>query len=431
MKGTVLVVGGGIAGIQTALDLGDQGFKVYIVERTPSIGGRMAQLDKTFPTMDCSACILTPKMVDAARHPNIKLLTYSEVKEVTGEPGRFRVKILKKARGVDEEKCTGCGRCAEYCPVELPNEFDMNLGVRKAIYVPFPQAVPLVYTIDSENCIKCELCSEMCEAGAVVKDQQPSEVVLDVDAIVLATGFDSFEAKLEREYGYGVFDNVINGLEVERLNNASGPTGGHLIRPSDGRIPRRIAFVQCVGSRDERLQNPYCSRVCCMYAVKNAVLIKEHLPEVEITIYYMDLRAFGKGFEEFYKRAEEEYGVKFVRGRVSSIVEDPATKNLTIEAWDTISGKPFKQEVDLAVLSTGLMPSGGSSELAKMLGLELDETGFVKELNLKFAPVETSVKGVFLAGVSQGPKDIPDSVAQASAAASRAAVFVASGKGGR
>jgi len=418
-----LVVGGGIAGIQAALDLADQGFKVYLVEKAPSIGGRMAQLDKTFPTMDCSACIMTPKMVDAGRHPNIQLLTYSEVKEVSRTEGSLRVKVLRKPRCVDETKCTGCGICAQHCPVEVPNEFDEGLGVRRAIYVPFPQAVPLIYTIDKDNCIECGLCQLVCGTGAVNREQQPREVDIEVGAIILTTGYNLFDAKEKEEYGYGIYENVITGLALERLLSASGPTGGRVVRPSDGKIPKKVAFIQCVGSRDEKVGNLYCSRVCCMYATKEARLIREHVPDTGVTIFYMDIRAFGKGFEEFYRRAEKEFGIRFVKGRVAEILEDPTTKNLFIRAEDIGSGGLLEEEVDMVVLSAGLVPAA-TDELEKIFSVPAGVDGFLAVTNPKVDPVATPMEGVFTAGAAEGPKDIPDSVAQASAAAMRASIIL-------
>ena len=422
-KQGVLVIGGGIAGIQAALDLADQGFRVYLVEKNPSIGGRMAQLDKTFPTMDCAACIFTPKMVDVARHPNIQLLTYSEVKEVSRAGNSFKVKVLQKPRYVDETKCTGCGFCAQHCPVEVPNEFDERLGVRKAIYVPFPQAVPLIYTIDKENCLECGLCEKVCGAEAVNLNQQQEEIELNVGAIIVATGYDLFDARKKEEYGYGIYDNVLTGLALERLLSASGPTGGHVVRPSDGKIPRKVAFVQCVGSRDEKVGNQYCSRVCCMYATKQAQLIKEHIPDAEVTIFYMDIRAFGKGFEEFYRRAEKEFNIKYVKGRVAEILEDTATKNLLIRAENIESGELVEEEVDMVVLSAGIVPAV-TDEIKKVLPIPIGDDGFFATAHPKIDPVTTSLEGVFTAGVAEGPKDIPDSVAQASAAAMKASIIL-------
>ena len=427
VKKSALVVGGGVAGIQAALDLADMGFKVYLVEKEPTIGGVMARLDKTFPTMDCAACILTPKMVDVARHKNIELITYAEVKEVDGYIGNFRVKIEKKPRYVREDKCTGCGLCSEACPIEVPNEFDLGLGVRKAIYVPFPQAVPLVYTIDKDHCVGCGMCAAVCGPEAIDYDQEPEIIEIEVGTIIVATGFKIFDARKVEEYGYGRYANVINALEFERLINASGPTGGKLLRPSDGREPKRIAFIQCVGSRDEKF-NRYCSRVCCMYAIKNARLYKEKHPEAEIYIFYMDIRAFGKGYEEFYKRAQDEYGIKFIRGKPAEIKEDPETKNLIVRVENTFLGKTIELEFDLVVLSVGLEPSEDSDKIAKLFKLSRSADGFFLEAHPKLKPVDTHTEGVFLAGCCQGPKDIPDSVAQGSAAAARAAIPMSKGE---
>ena len=427
---SVLVIGGGIAGMQASLDLASRGLKVYLTEKTPSIGGRMAQLDKTFPTMDCSMCILAPKMIECLRHPNINLLTYSEVQEVRGSPGNFKVKILKKPRYIDEEKCTGCGECAQHCPVEVPNEFDMNLGVRKAIYIPFPQAVPLMYTIDENHCLKhtlglCGLCQKICKAKAVNYDQKPEIVNLTVGAIILAAGFELFDAQGITEYGYGRNQNVLTSLEFERLLSASGPTGGHLIRTSDGKIPKSIAFIQCVGSRSERGELPYCSSVCCTYATKEAILAREHDPECEVSIFYIDLRVFGKGFQEFVNRAIEEWGVKYVKGRPGRIVEDPKTKDLVIRYEDATDGRMKEKTVDLVVLCPALIPRRDNERLAEILKVELDEYAFFKARDPLLEPIDTNLSGVFICGYCQGPKDIPESVAQASGAAARAAETIA------
>ena len=420
----ILVIGGGIAGIQAALDAAEQGATVYLVEREPSIGGHMAMLDKTFPTLDCSACILTPKMVEASRHPNIKLLAYSEVKEVKRERKNFKVRILKKPRFVDESKCTGCGVCAQHCPIEAPSEFDAGIGVRKAIYVPFPQAVPLKYTIDEENCMKCGLCKRMCKAGAINFDQKPEAVNLTVGAIIVATGYEPFDAHKKSEYGYGRYLNVITNLELERLLNASGPTGGHIMRLSDGRIPRKVAFIQCVGSRDLHVGNPNCSGVCCMCAIKNGVLLKEHVHDVDVTIFYMDIRTFGKGFEEFYQRAKDEFGIHFVRGRVGRVVENPKTNNLLLRVENTETAEVIQKEFDMVVLSIGVVPSAGISEISKILDVPIDRYGFFEEDDIKTNPIASKVEGIFVAGAALGPKDIPDSVAGASAAAIKAVTFV-------
>lgn len=416
-----LVIGAGIAGIQAALDLADMGFKVYLVEKDLSIGGNMARLDKTFPTMDCSSCILTPKMVDVSRHPNIELLTYSEVKSVEGYIGNFKVKVEKKPRFVIEEKCTACELCVSPCPIEAPNEFDLGLGIRKAIYVPFPQAVPLTYTIDKDRCIGCGMCTAVCELEAIDFDQEPEEVDLEVGTIIVATGYGVFDAARKEEYGYGIYDNIIDGLEFERFISASGPTGGKLLRPSDGKEPKSMGFIQCVGSRDEKT-NRYCSRVCCMYAIKNARLYKEKHPDAEIYIFYMDIRTFGKGYEEFYKAAQEEYGIKFVRGRPAEILEDQETKNLRMVVEDSLLGKVIEVNLDLVVLSVGMEPPRDVDVTQKLLGLSRSADGFFLEAHPKLRPVDTLIDGVYLAGTAQGPKDIPDVVAQGSAAASRASI---------
>jgi heterodisulfide reductase subunit A len=427
---SVLVIGGGIAGIQASLDLAGRGMKVYLVEKTPSIGGRMSQLDKTFPTMDCSMCILAPKMIECFRHPNIALLTYSEVQEVKGSAGNFRVKILKKPRFVDLEKCTGCGECAQHCPVEVPNEFDMGLGVRKAIYVPFPQAVPLKYTIDDENCVRCRLCQRMCKAGAINYDQQPETIDISVGAIVVATGFELFDARTRSEYGYGKYPNVLTSMEFERLLSASGPTGGHLLRLSDGKIPKRIAFIQCVGSRSLKGGVSYCSSACCVYATKEGILIREHNPDCEVYVFYNDLKVFGKGFQDFVNRAKNEWGVKYIRALPGEIAENPKTGDLTIWYEDTTENVTKNMKADIVVLCPALVPRVTSKELAGILGLELDEFGFMKSKDPLFAPVDTNLQGIYICGYCQGPKDIPESVAQASGAAARAAeaIVVAAGK---
>ena len=422
---SVLVIGGGIAGMQASLDLADRGLKVYLVERTPSIGGRMSQLDKTFPTMDCSICILAPKMIECFRHPNIILLTYSEVEEVSGSAGNFTVKVLKKPRFVDEEKCTGCGVCAQNCPVEVPNEFDMNIGIRKAIYVPFPQAVPLKYTIDEENCIKCRLCQRICKAEAVDFDQQPETMNLNVGAIIVATGYEMFDARRRSEYGYGRYHNVVISLEFERLLSASGPTGGHLLRLSDGRIPRRIAFIQCVGSRSLKGGVSFCSSACCMYATKEAILIREHTPKCDVYIFYNELKVFGKGFQDFVSRARDDWGVKYIRALPGEVVEDSKTGDLIVWYEDTTENTTKNMKADIVVLCPALVPRATSKELAGILGLELDEYGFFKSKDVLFSPVDTNVPGIFICGYSQGPKDIPESVAQASGAAARAAEVIA------
>ncbi len=422
-----LVIGGGVAGIQAALDLGDMGFQTYLVEKQPTIGGRMAQLDKTFPTLDCSMCILAPKMVDCGKHENIELISYAEVKKVDGFIGNFKVEVEKKPRYIDESLCTGCGSCSEVCPIEIPNYFDEGVGMVKATYIPFPQAVPLCSTIDKDYCIECKLCDQVCGNMAIKHDQEPETIELEVGTIIVATGYDPYDPTEKKEWAYGQAENVVTGLELERYINASGPTQGHVVKPSDGKAPKSVAFIQCVGSRDEQIDKPYCSRVCCMYAMKNAQLIMDHEPDTEVTIYYMDIRAFGKGFEEFYKRSQEKYGIQFIRGRPATVLENP-DKTLTIRAEDTLLGKVTEYDYDMVALSVGLQPPEGAEELRQTLALSKSADGFLMEAHPKLRPVDTLTDGVFLAGVAQGPKDIPDAVAQASGAAARAAIPMIKGE---
>lgn len=434
----VLVIGGGIAGIQASIDLANLGFQAHLVERTPSIGGRMAQLDKTFPTNDCSICILAPKMIECASHKRVNLLTYSEVIEVEGQAGDFRVKLLKKPRFVDMSKCTGCGECVERCPRRVPNEFNLFLDKRKAIYLPFPQAVPRRMTIDAQNCLyflkgRCRLCEEACQAGAIEFKQEEEMVELSAGAIILATGFDPYDVSALKEYGYGKIENVITGLEFERLISASGPTSGKLERPSDGKAPQVIAFIQCVGSRDVNY-NPYCSTVCCMHATKEAILAGEHYPGLRSFVFYTDLRASAKRFQEYVTRAKEEYGVTYVRARPGKVTEKDGHPIVWYEETFFKEGeerKVRKMEVDLVILCQALVPHRNHEEVARKLGIELDEVGFVRIPDRLSRPVDTSVEGVFACGFCQGPQDIPDSVIQASGAAARVAELLAPERAGR
>jgi len=423
--GAVLVVGGGIAGIQASLDLADSGFKVYLLDESPSIGGVMAQLDKTFPTNDCAMCILAPKLVGAGRHPNIHLITNAEIKRADGEAGNFKVTITRRARYVNGEKCTGCGVCAQKCPVEAIDEFNQGLGDRSSIFVKYPQAVPLNYMIDREKCIGCGTCQEVCKAGAVMYDDKEEEAVLSVGSIILAPGFEEFDPRLKSMYGYDRYPNVVSSIEFERILSASGPYGGMVLRPSDGEVPRKIAFIQCVGSRDALVGNNYCSSACCMYAIKESVIAMEHTPGVRCTIFFMDMRAFGKEFDAYYNRAEEEYGVKFVRSRVSSIHEIPETQNLI--ARHVEEETPKDEEFDLVVLSVGMKPPKRAIELAKSFGIELNRYNFCATNT--FSPLETSRPGIYVCGAFASPKDIPESVAQASGAAAKAESIIASERG--
>lgn len=422
----VLVIGGGIAGIQASLDLADRGMKVHIVERTPSIGGVMAQLDKTFPTMDCSICILAPKMIECYRHPNITIHTQSEVVSLEGSVGDFKAEILESPRSVDASKCTGCGLCSEKCPVKKPSVFQVGLGQRKAIYLAFPQAVPLIATIDRDACLWfmkgiCKTCEKVCPSKAVDFDQKPKTVELNVSSVIAATGFEQYNPQDIEEYGYGRYKNVLTALEFERLVCASGPTGGVLNRSSDGKVSHNIAFIQCVGSRTQTKGYPYCSASCCMYATKEAILIKEHEPSSNVTIFYMDLKTFGKGFQGFVDRAQSHWGVKYIRGRPGEIREDPTTRNLTIFYENTEVGRVEKLEAELVVLCTAAVPNRENTKLASVLGIRQDEYGFFTNSDPVNSPVETDRPGIYFCGSCHGPRDIPESVTEASATAAKAA----------
>jgi len=420
--GAILVVGGGIAGIQASLDLADSGFKVYLLDESSSIGGTMTQLDKTFPTNDCAMCILAPKLVTAGRHPNVELIMGAEIKSVEGEEGHFQINLEKKPRYIDEEKCTGCGVCARECPVEAIDEFNEGLGERSAIYVKYPQAVPLVYAIDRDKCIGCGTCQEVCKAGAVQYDEKEKEITVHAGSIILAPGFEEFDPKLKVEYGYGQYSNVVSSIEFERILSASGPYGGLVLRPSDGKVPRKIAFIQCVGSRDAKIGNNYCSSACCMYAIKEAVIAREHNSDLQCTIFFMDVRAYGKEFDAYYNRAEEEYGVTFIRSRISHVEEVPESQNLLLNYVE--DGNPKTEEVNLVVLSVGMRPPKHAEELAKTLNIGLNKYDFCSTQT--FSPLETSRPGIYVCGAFSAPKDIPESVAQASGAAVKAASLISS-----
>ncbi|MCR6691809.1 MAG: hydrogenase iron-sulfur subunit [archaeon YNP-LCB-003-016] len=428
----VMVIGAGIAGIQAALDLADSGCKVYLVEREPTIGGRMAQLSYTFPTDDCSLCILSPKMAAVYNHPNITLMTYSEVEDVSGSVGDFHVKVKVKPRYVDMSKCVACGICASKCPASAPDEFNYGLRSRRAIYVPHEMAVPYKYLIDPKSCLYltkgiCRVCERVCPQKAINFDDKERILDIVVDAIIVATGYEPFDATKLKQYGYGVYKNVIIAPQLERMVMPVGPTGGKVIRLSDGQLARKIAFIHCVGSRDEQIGRPGCSRVCCMYTIKQAMTLKRQDVTRDITLFYIDIRAYGKGFEEYYMRAQD-LGVKFVRGKVSEVIEDPVSGRLIVRAEDTLTGRFIEDEFDLVVLSVGLVPSRGTEDLAKKLKLNIGPDGFLLEAHPKYRPVDTLREGVFICGCAQGPKDIADSVAQASAAAGRTLRLISQGR---
>jgi heterodisulfide reductase subunit A len=411
----VLVVGGGIGGIQASLDLADSGIKVYLLDNSSAIGGVMAQLDKTFPTNDCSMCIMAPKLVECGRHLNIEKITNARVKDLDGEAGDFRVTVVERSRYVDIDKCTGCGVCAESCPVKARDAYNEQLGDRTGIYMNYPQAVPRAYVIDKDKCIGCGLCENLCLANAVKYADSDEEMTLNVGSIILAPGFDEFEPEIKGEYGYRKFPNVVASTEFERILSASGPYKGHVLRPGDGDIPEKIAFIQCVGSRDTQCENEYCSSVCCMYSIKEAVIAKEHQRDIEPTIFFMDMRAYGKDFDKYYERAENEYGVRFVRSRVSSVKETADGSGGLLVKYETEEGKVGTEDFDLVVLAVGFEPPEDAEILASDLGVELNKYGFCRSDGLY--PVATTKPGVFVCGAFSGPKDIPETVTQASAAA--------------
>ena len=417
-----MVIGGGIAGISASIDLGNAGYEVVLVEKLPSIGGRMLQLSETFPTLDCAQCTLTPKTVETGQHPKIKLLTYSEVNDVKGEAGDFTVKIRRKAGYVDWTKCTGCGLCQQKCPSKNPSDFERGMGLGKAIYTLSPQAVPNKPVINPATCRfflekKCRVCEKICPVGAIDYEQKDSFVEEGVGAIIVAVGFDLIPLQSFGEYGYGEVPDVIDGLAFERLNSASGPTTGEIKRPSDGKIPKEVVFVQCTGSRDPERYMPYCSRVCCMYTGKHARLYKHKVHDGQAYIFYMDIRSAGKGYEEFIQQGMEEEGILYLRGRVSRIYRDG--EKVMVWGVDTLTGRKVEIAADMVVLATAIIPQNDAKELAKKLGIFTDTHGFLTESERKLRPVETEVKGVYLAGCAQGPRDIADAVAHANAAASK------------
>lgn len=421
-----LVIGGGIAGIQTALDIAEAGFDVDIVEKEPTIGGKMAQIDKTFPTLDCAACILTPKMVEAAQNEKIHIYSYSEVADVKGFVGNFTVTIRKKARFVDETKCTGCGLCTEKCPMKkVPNEFNLGLDNRTAVYIPFAQAVPKVAAIDPNYCLmlkngKCGICSKVCSVGAIDYKQQDRLIEEKYGAIVVATGFNPIKLDRYDEFAYNTCPDVVTSLELERLMNAAGPNGGTLLRPSDKTHPHKIVFVQCVGSRcDDSKGKSYCSKICCMYTAKHAMLIREKYPDTEVYVFYIDVRAPGKNFDEFYRRAVEQYNVHYIKGMVGKVTPLSSGK-IDVQASDLLSNEQLHIDADMVVLAAAIEPDKSARPLATMLTTQMDTNDFFTEAHPKLRPVESATAGIFLSGACQGPKDIPETVAQASAAAAKA-----------
>ena len=421
-----LVIGGGIAGIQTALDVADAGYEVDIVEKAPTIGGRMAQLDKTFPTLDCAACILTPKMVDAAQNEKINIISYAELDSLSGYVGNFTAKIRKKARYIDETKCTGCGVCTEKCPSRKGlNEFNMGLNTRGAIYIPFAQAIPNVAVIDAKNCLhfrtgKCGLCEKNCSAGAIRFDQQDEMLERKYGAIIVATGFKPIDASAFDEYAYTQSKDVVTSLEFERIMNAAGPTKGQLVRPSDGKHPREIVFIQCVGSRcsqDAAKGKPYCSKICCMYTAKHAMLVREKYPDVKVHIFYIDARTPGKNFDEFYRRAVEQYDVDYIKGMVGKVSVEG--DHLHVQGSDLLANEQVHIQADMVVLATAIEPDPTARAIGTMLTASMDTNDFFTEAHPKLRPVESPTAGIYLSGVCQGPKDIPETVAQAGAAAAK------------
>ncbi|TXT59088.1 MAG: CoB--CoM heterodisulfide reductase 1 iron-sulfur subunit A [Promethearchaeota archaeon] len=420
----ILIIGGGIAGIKAALVSANAGYKVYLVEREPTIGGHMALFDKTFPTLDCSICILGPLMSEVNEHPNIELLTYSEVKKVEGYIGNFKVTIEKKPRFINEEECVGCfDICRDVCPIDIEDTF----FPRKAIDVPYPQAIPLYPTIIEEECIGCKACAQACDRDAIDFDQKPEKIQLTIGAIIVATGLKTFDPTILSELNYQKYQDVITTFQLERLLNNDGPTNGKIIRPSSGKPPKKVSFVLCVGSRNKKIDHEYCSQVCCNASIKQAILLKKENPNIKVNVYYTDIRAVGKNCEEFYNRAREEFGVRFIKSNISAIVKSDTSDELIIRGEDVIENVLFEHKTELAVLAVGIEPAEGTEELSQILNISQDPYGFLLEKHLKVKPSESSVNGIYIAGAIQGPKDIPSSIAQAESAASKAIALISRG----
>ncbi len=443
-----LIIGGGIAGIQSALEIANAGKQVFLVEQTGTIGGHMAMFDKTFPTLDCAACILTPKMVDVGQHEMIRLLTKAKVVEVSGKPGAYRIKIRQKARFVDVKSCIACNMCADVCPVKVESEFDAGISLRKAIYIPFPQAVPNAYLVDEKSCTyiqsegqKCGVCVKKCPKECIDLNEQDHIIDIEVGNIIIATGYELLDVSKIEQYGYGVYPNVLTSLEFERLTNASGSTGGKIVTKTsrinkktqeeewffspEGMPPKSVALIHCVGSRSKKY-NPYCSRVCCMYSLKFAHLIKEKIPNVTVYEFYIDMRAFGKGYEEFAERIKQE-GTFVVRGHSASVTMNDG--QMAVRGEDIFNDRLVEFNVDMVVLAVGLVPAEGTEELSRMLGVDRDTDGWFSELDYNGSPTDTDKGGIYVAGMCQAPKDIPDTVAQASAVAAGVLSSLTSGKG--
>ncbi|HEC57841.1 MAG TPA: CoB--CoM heterodisulfide reductase iron-sulfur subunit A family protein [Candidatus Syntrophoarchaeum butanivorans] len=425
---SALVIGGGVAGLEAALDIADAGFRTYLVEREPTLGGHAAQIGRLFPTMDDASCLVVPKMMAVREHPNIEVMTDSEVVEVEGYIGNFEITVLRHPRYVDLERCTACGKCTEVCPVEVPDEFNRNLGMRKAIYLPFSAAIPPTYRIDPENCLhfkgeSCSACVDVCGEDAIRLDESEEKIKLDIGTIVLATGYEPFDARLKPEFGYGKYENVVTGLDLERMLAKDGPTGGKVL--VKGKEPEKIAFIQCVGSRDKQVGNEYCSRVCCMYTAKQARILREMYPDAVVKVFFMDVRAFGKGYEEFWEETQRS-GVLYVRGNPSEIYRKG--DRVVVRGEDTLLGEPYEEEFDLVVLATGLVPRADTREFGNLLKVSRSADGFYLEAHPKLRPVDTATDGVYLAGCCQGPKDITDTISQANGTAVKACIPLFIGK---